>query len=396
MPIAIFPEKYFESHGAYSGSAIEINGKLNLVYTGNSRDKNWNRSVSQCLAIMDTNYKIEKLGKPIIKEVPKEYTEHFRDPKIWKEDDFFYMVIGAQRKADKKGTLVLYKGKSLLSLELLGEIVHNLGDFGYMFECPDYFELNNKGVLLFSPQGLKSEKNRYNNIYQSGYIIGDKLNLKTLELEKHSDFIEIDNGFDFYAPQTFKKNLSRIMIGWMGLPEIEYPTDKMGWAHCLTIPRELSFINNKLYQLPAKQLEKLRKNKVTLNGSVNNEINKLNIHGDVYELNINFSNKNINHFGLNLRVGKKEKTSLVFSNKTFIFDRSFSGVKFAEDFGQVRKCKLLELKNIRIFVDRSSVEVFINNGEEVFSGRIFPEKKSTGIEVFSDELINYKIEKYEL
>ncbi|MNO00328.1 Sucrose-6-phosphate hydrolase [compost metagenome] len=57
----------------------------------------------------------------------------------------------------------------------------------------------------------------------------------------HGGFDELDRGFDFYAPQTMASSDGRrILIGWMGLPDIEYPTDRNGWAHCLTLPRELS------------------------------------------------------------------------------------------------------------------------------------------------------------
>ncbi|WRN72414.1 hypothetical protein UM582_09955 [Staphylococcus aureus] len=51
----------------------------------------------------------------------------------------------------------------------------------------------------------------------------------------------------YYAPQTFlDEKGQRVLIGWMGLPEIEYPTDNEGWAHCLTIPRVLNVENGQL------------------------------------------------------------------------------------------------------------------------------------------------------
>ena len=68
-------------------------------------------------------------------------------------------------------------------------------------ECPDYFSLNGQDVIIFSPQGIDAKDEKYRNIYQSGYLIGH-LNFDTLEF-KHDTFMELDNGFDFYAPQTF-------------------------------------------------------------------------------------------------------------------------------------------------------------------------------------------------
>ena len=61
------------------------------------------------------------------------------------------------------------------------------------------------------------------------------------------------------APNFLDENGNRVLIGWMGLPEINYPTDEEGWAHCLTIPRVLSIENDQLRQRPFKGLERLRK-----------------------------------------------------------------------------------------------------------------------------------------
>ncbi|MGN4158071.1 sucrose-6-phosphate hydrolase, partial [Staphylococcus auricularis] len=98
---------------------------------------------------------------------------------------------------------------------------------------------------------------RFKNIYQSGYLVGQfDIDLHVMQ---HGDFTELDAGFDFYAPQTFEgKDGVRILIGWMGLPDTEYPTDEEGWAHCLTIPRELSVDNGILKQRPLKALQHLR------------------------------------------------------------------------------------------------------------------------------------------
>lgn len=51
------------------------------------------------------------------------------------------------------------------------------------------------------------------------------------------------------------------MVAWMGLPDIEYPTDPNGWAHCLTLPRELTLHEGKLLQRPIPELTTLRRNR---------------------------------------------------------------------------------------------------------------------------------------
>lgn len=268
--IGIAPTNEYDSHGCYSGSAIEHEGKLYLLYTGNSRDRNWIRHSYQCLAIMDQTGKIEKRKEPVIHHIPNGYTNHFRDPKVWKEGKTFFTVIGAQRE-NKTGCVVLYSSNDLINWKFEGEIKTNLGAFGYMWECPDYFELQGYGVLIFSPQGIEPYEDHYQNLYQSGYIIGEKLDVERLSLS-HAPFQEIDRGFDFYAPQTMVDgNGRRILIGWMGMPEIEYPTDKSGWAHCLTLPRELTISDNKLIQKPVKELELLRKQQYEIQDVIDQE-----------------------------------------------------------------------------------------------------------------------------
>ena len=98
---------------------------------------------------------------------------------------------------------------------------------------------------------------------------------------------------------------------------------------------------------------------------------------------------------MKLRVGENSETVLKFdyNEKKFILDRS-SG---EQPDKSLRKVYLGDIKTLEldIFVDNSSVEVFINGGEEVFSSRIFPEKGADKITVFSENGINVKIEKWE-
>lgn len=384
--IGLEPGAYFDSHGVYSGSAIEHNGKLYLFYTGNRRDERFVRHPYQCIAVMDQHGNIFKLEKPIIDKVPKGYTEHFRDPKVWKAGERFYVVIGAQR-TDETGCAVLYSSPDLLEWIFEGEISTQLDHFGYMWECPDYFEMENQGVMIFSPQGLKPEGYFYRNIYQSGYVIGEKLNLQE-KILRHGNFVELDRGFDFYAPQTMEDpNGRRIVVGWMGLPEIEYPTDLNGWAHCLTIPRELSIQNGKLVQKPIPELQSLRKGEFKTADIILNEVKMYDgFSGVTYELICEFEHGNASVFGIEFRANKEEKTVIKYDavQRKVILDRTLSGKKVGVEHGTERACQIRAEKiNFHLFVDSSSVEIFVNDGEEVFTSRIFPSQNSRDIRFFA-------------
>ena len=398
--IGIIPTEYFESHGAFSGTGIVENDRLYLYYTGNTRDKEWVRHPYQCLAIMDKDNNIIKNEKPVIEEVPEFYTDNFRDPKVFKDGEKYYCLIGAERKDNNLGTIAVYESVDLLNWKYKSEIKNNFYGNGFMWECPDYLDYGDKGVLIFSPQGMEPEGDKYKNIFQSGYLIGDKINFEDCEF-KHGEFSELDRGFEFYAPQTTRCEDGRhVLIGWMGLPEIEYPTDDNGWAHCLTLPRELILQGDKLIQRPVKELESLRDFKVSKSYNLSNEeVTLEGFNERVYELEASFNNIEGKKVGIMLRKGDNEETLFYYDieDKKLVLDRSKSGKDFAVQYGQERKCyysgKSLKLQ---IFVDVSSIEIFVNDGEEVFTSRIFTDENSNGISIFADGSMDTDINAWKL
>lgn len=255
-PIALAPSEWYEKNGCYSGSAVEHEGKLKLLYTGNVKDELGNRETYQCLAESSDGIHFDKKG-PVI-HLPEGYTPHFRDPKVWEHEGQWYMVIGAQTK-DLKGSVVLFQSDNLENWEYKGAIVSS-EDLGYMWECPDLFHVDGKDVLLFSPQGLEPQGLHYHNVYQTGYMLG-KFDYEKVDFN-HGSFQELDRGFEFYAPQTMVDEKGRrIMIGWMGVPdqnEDKFPTIPYKWNHNMTIPRELSVENGKIIQTPVKELKNMR------------------------------------------------------------------------------------------------------------------------------------------
>ena len=401
MKTALRPDTWYSKDGVYSGSAIVDDDKLYLFYTGNVKDSDGNRESYQCLAVSSDGENFER-WEPSIVNQPDGYTRHIRDPKIWKKDGKLYAVVGIQSE-DLEGKAVLYSSENIKDWKFEGEIAGanhgKIKDFGFMWECPDYFQLKDektgeiKGLLVFSPQGLEPEGDLYNNKYQTGYLFG-KLDYKKPEFEISSNFVEIDRGNDFYAPQSMEDDKGRrLIVGWMGIPEEEdFPTIKNEWLHCLTLPRELKVIDGKLYQVPIKEMESIRGEKIEFSGKVTGEV-KVGT-GVTYELKAKFSDFN-SDFGLKLRTGKSSETVLKFdyNDKKFVLNRT----KGEQPDKRLRKVYLGDISELEltVFVDNSSVEVFINGGAEVFSSRIFPEKDADGISVFADKDVNVEIEKWE-
>ncbi|MGW7781193.1 sucrose-6-phosphate hydrolase [Staphylococcus xylosus] len=395
----IKPDTKDDSHGVYSGSAFEYHDHLYYMYTANHRDSEWNRISTQHIAKMSKDGSVNKFPKAVISAPSSGYTQHFRDPKVHVQDGVYYAMIAAQN-IKKQGRILQYRSTDIVNWEFQGEVQTSLDDFGYMWECPDYFNLDGYDMLLFCPQGIDSEGERFKNIYQSGYIMG-QYDINNLTMN-HADFHELDYGFDFYAPQTFlDENGQRILIGWMGLPDINYPTDADGWAHCLTIPRVLTIESGNLKQRPIKALEKLRTNEETALGYANKFTRQLHPYeGKQFELIIDILENEATEVYFEVRTSKTESTLITYNKREqkLTLDRSESGQLPEPVEGTTRSTYLdTPLSKLQLFVDTSSVEIFCNDGERVMTTRIFTDENATGIKTSTESGQTYlKFTKYDL
>ncbi|KPB04604.1 sucrose-6-phosphate hydrolase [Bacillus sp. CHD6a] len=372
-PIALAPSEWFEKNGCYSGSAVEHDGKMVLFYTGNVKDAAGNRETYQCMAVSEDGITFDKKG-PVV-ELPEGYTAHFRDPKVWKKDSVWYMVVGAQSQ-ELTGKVALLKSADLVKWEHLGAIsgsgMNGLGDFGYMWECPDLFELDGVDVLVASPQGLKAEGMKYQNVYQAGYFIG-KLDYERASFE-HGDFVELDRGFEFYAPQTtLDEKGRRLMVGWMGVPEQDedkHPTIAHKWIHALTLPRELKWVEGKLLQIPVEELTNVRKTALVAVYDMQLSDEKEEVFFEersaAFEMILSFK-KDVSSFELHI----SDTARMTYDASVSVF--SLYRKNFVTGQWETRSCRLQTLTELRAYVDTSSIEVFLNGGEEVFTARIFPD-----------------------
>lgn len=368
---ALYPDSSYDCHGVYSGSALVDDGKLHLFFTGNVKIDgdydyiNEGRETSTLHVESEDGIHFSNKEEVIsFSEYPEEFTCHIRDPKVWKENGKYFMVLGGRLKGDK-GAVLVYESGDLKEWKLLRTIT-TLEVFGYMWECPDYFELDGEKILSVSPQGLTREEFRFQNIYQSGYFI-----LKEDGSVDVKDFREWDMGFDFYAPQTFTDVQGRrILIGWMGMPDAdeEYvnKTIEEGWQHCLTVPRELKLKDGKILQYPVKELENLRKEKTVLN----DENSAVELRVEVNE-GFDLVLEEIALTGSSFQISMGGQMLFRYENGTA--EIGFPGVTGAGR--KVRKAQINELRNIRFLVDTSAAEIYLNDGETVFSTRYYPDRE---------------------
>lgn len=363
---ALIPCELFESHGCYSGGALLVEDKIACFYTGNTRRSSDNQRVPyQNLAIFNKNGNL--ISKhPLIEQAPTGYTEHVRDPKpFFTQEGKIRFVCGAQRE-DLSGTAILFEMDNLEDKpRLLGELTLPAFDnqHVFMWECPDLFKSNGKDVFIWSPQGKKREAHQFQNNYHATYAVGE---LQDLQFNA-AHIAELDQGFDFYAPQTFANvNNRTILFGWCGLPDLTYPTDKFKWHSTLTMPRELHLQDHRLYQKPIAEIYQNLTARSSLEVKNETEIT------DLDRAYVKFNPQN-QPFKLDFFYNEKGQTlTLSYDKNRLCLDRTLSEqTELMEKFDSKRYCEIENLQRVEIFFDRSIVEIFLNDGEKAMTSRFF-------------------------
>ena len=373
--VALYPDQPFDCHGVYSGSALVEDGKMYLYYTGNVKledgEYDYIRTGREGNTVLVSSEDGIHFGhkKQLMRntDYPDDLTCHVRDPKVWKEQDTYYMVQGARTKEDV-GQILIFTSKDKVNWKFKSRI-ESKEPFGYMWECPDYFTIGDKKILSASVQGLEGGIWEERNVYQSGYfeVEGDILSSYKLGEYKLWDY-----GFDYYAPQSFEtEDGRRIHISWMGMPDCEAYTNLTiadGWQHCFTLPREIYVKDGKICQRPIRELD--YKEVITKTAE-----NKLQADScKAYDLKIDKIQNN------QFCIALAEELLLEYTDGRFRM-RFTDNRKTCVSAG--RDCRYVEtdeVTNIRVIADVSSVEVFVNDGEYVFSTRYYPDKYSINVQ----------------
>lgn len=385
--VPLYPDSSYDCHGVYSGSAIVEDEKLHLFFTGNVKMDGDYDHINNGREASTLHVESEDGIHFGVKEVavdyqdyPETYTRHVRDPKVWKDDDAYFMALGGRKKNDQ-GAVLIYRSENLKNWTYEREITTE-EPFGYMWECPDMFKIEGQQVLSVSPQGLKREKYRFQNVYQSGYFL-----LKDRKMDV-KEFQEWDMGFDFYAPQTFEDAKGRrILIGWMGLPDVEgeytNPTvEKEGWQHCLTVPREIRLYNGRLYQYPVEELKVLRGRDFRIDETQENI--------EVFR-----------PFELEMKLDTRICRISFGTDLILEADGPKVWLRLSKEAGAGRRQRNAilpsgSLKELRMLVDTTAVEIYLNHGEIVFSTRYYPEKMSQTVKLEAEKFQGYIYELKEM
>ncbi|REB75796.1 levanase [Cutibacterium acnes] len=339
-------------------------------------------------------------GNPVISNPG---IKDFRDPKVfWHEITKKWIMVVSTNQS-----VTFYRSDNLIDWEFQSQFGDKEGSHAAVWECPDLFELpvdgdaNNKKWVLQVSVGDNEETNGST----AQYFIGEFDGTQFINDNAPETILTTDFGQDFYAAQSFsdipEKDGRRIWLGWMANWRYPYQSPTEPWKGSMSIPRELHLKTVKdgsinLFQEPVRELESLRVNHIAFDPmEVNGEHFIEDFSGTTYEFEAVLEWEKVEEFGIRVRQSEGENTVIGVNtkdNKLFL-DRSRAGLETLLDrngnpfqFGNNHTTPYpVKDKRIKIrgFVDESSVEVFINDGEYVFTNLIYSQPTSNGIELYA-------------
>ncbi len=390
LPIALTPTPgRADADGCWSGCAINNHGTPTLFYSGVHPQV-------VCLATSGDDLLTWHYypGNPVLAGPPTELAAdtggHFRDPFVWHENNYWYMLMGTKREG-VGGMILLYRSLDLMKWEYLHPLL--LGDAsnfqptwaGVMWECPNLLTFGDQRVLIFSVQA--AEDNLLYSLYVTGTFQAEQFLAQKQAILVH--------GGSFYAPQIFYDNQNRaIMCGWLTENRNKLLYQEAGWAGVMSLPIIIAPTSEGgLSFEPVPELATLRKKhwhyeKLELSAAKNH------LHedcrGNCLEILAECQANQDCELGFGVRCSPdgQEQTHIVYHavSQSVSIEREQSSVNTEVDRTHCSVAVDIdpgESLKLHIFLDSSVLEVFVN-GRCYLASRIYPERPdSVGLEVFA-------------
>jgi beta-fructofuranosidase len=378
LPLALTPSPGPDETGCWSGCVVNNDGVPTMVYTGTRGERY--QFQSQCIATSrDGLLTWEKFsGNPVLSGIPPEARQDydFRDPYVWREGDTWYLVL-ASRIDKVGGCCFLYRSPDLIQWEYLNPLV--IGDLttsGSVWECPSFFPLGDKWVLILGGKG--------NIPFTTFYFIGDYVD--------HHFIPEAQGVYDyanFYAPLSMKDDSGRrLLYGWLIEARPDEALLQAGWAGAHAIPRELTLRNGRLNLNPIAEVESLRGERVDFaNLELSDQDRVLNVQGLAQDIVAEFEATGAVGLALACAPDGSEETRVTYdpATKKLTVNRekaSLTAVGETTPNEAPHELRPGENLRLRILLDGSILEIIANERTSICS-RIYPSHDdSQGVAVF--------------
>ena len=319
----------------------------------------------------------------------------FRDPTIFWHAPSAQWVMVVAKALEKK--IKFYGSKDLKEWTWLSDF-GPAGAQEKAWECPDLFQLSVDG----NPQQKKWVMVVSIDWAREQYFIGNfDGKTFTLDADHAKEALYVDHGLDFYASRTFRDYDGTLptttSMGWIATWDYAQLVPSTWGKGFWSIPRNFELKTYpeglRLVQKPIDNLKQLRSKGQSYAYSIpvgTQLLKGFQAKDNVYELEAFFSTDKQNVFGLNLCVGEGRKVGIYYDTETALLtiDRTNCAKEPIEKFARKTSVKVEPVNGalrMHFFVDKSSVELFTNDGKEVFTLLTYPSEEQTGIETFARE-----------
>ena len=346
LPIALWPSGELGEDSIWSGCCtINGLGQPMCFYTSIGRGKSAFDQAVQWAATSDDDLLTwqKSPANPVLSETVNEGTKIYdwRDPFIFQDQSKTFLVLGGHlaKKGDAAVNIYEAQNTQLTKWKYRGVLFHIPG--APTAECPNFFKLGDQWVLFVSPYGKVQ------------YFVGN-FDATTCRFQARTNGL-LDYGPYFYAPNTLQMpNGRRVVWGWIN----GFPGGR-GWNGCLSLPRQLSMTRDgQLRQIPAPQLSKLRGKSVSWrNVQLGRSGETLSLpKTNTLEILANVDLQTATGVELEFKSGVKDEPPIIVS-----FDGS--ELKVGDAKAPLSLAQGARKLNLRIFFDRSVLEVFANETE---------------------------------
>lgn len=379
LGIAVFPTKDYDRNGVFSGSAVETGGKLCFYYSAvkylEADKENIHVSpgdifeTSQAMiqsedGIHFDNWKDKRQVLPVCRNKEEADPTSTRDPKVWTEDGWYYMILGSTLER-RQGRVLFYKSKDGIQWDFRSKFQDPC--LGTVLECPDLFRLNGQWIFVGSPMGVLQDGRRYPD--QSVCALAD-FDPETCTMKLTGKVRYADWGLDFYAPQTnLDKDGRRVMIGWVRMPKPVEESGKAPWIGMMSLPRVVEVRENQICFLPHPEADRYFSKKLK-----EQETPDFSRAFRVKAVLKEQETLDIGGYKITLENGcvKGDRSQVFPQGKEHRLAAKTSAVK--GDF------------HLDIFVDKNLIEIFVNQGQYVLSHAVYglqPYIEGTMEEIFT-------------
>ncbi len=367
LPFVLQPQKEIlqdcsKKGGAFSGSALVEGDKVKFYLTRHIGPRIPGSEQYEYQTMMESSDMIHFTEeKTVIEPPPSEVNPgDFRDPKVWKSEGYYYMVLAS--KIRDKAAILLYGSEDSYKWNYIGPLLEEETRGISTFECPDAFELDRKFVAMGAWMTHHDEYGRYQ---MTRYYVGEFKD-SVMKVE-HSEFL--DFGSNYYAGQSFVHDGRRILIGWISDFYGEHIVKEGGAYGSMAIPRVLSVKDNQLYMEPVTEIYAQQDECLFAGRGRSAAIDR--IEGNSYVAKISLKGDS----DFSILIAEEGDRSLSLQRK----DGQVEIVTKGTATEKVRFPSPIEhVGYIEIFMDRRSAEIYLNHGQSVGT-KLFYTNSSQGV-----------------